>query len=129
MLTTTQIKQALSARGVTLPDFEIDSILCLINSMNECIESNYTDECVKSSILLWSAILIGSSVGGRYVTSQSAPSGASQSFSYGSKPWVSLYNQLKAIDTAGCSNSIVEAPSGVTSTFFGVVSGSRCGGY
>lgn len=127
MLTTTQIKQALTARGISIPDFEIDSILCLTGSMNECLEANYTDECVKNSIMLWSAILIGSSIGVRYVKSQGAPSGASQSFDYGSKPWLSLYNQLNSLDKAGCSSSIVEPPTSAGSAFFAVITGSRCG--
>jgi hypothetical protein len=128
MLTTAEIKQALSARGISLPDFEIESILCLINSMIECLEANYTDECIKNSIMLWSAILIGSSVGARYVTSENAPGPVGRSFGYGAKPWASLYGQLRAIDTAGCSHGIVEPPEGIGSAFISVITGSRCQG-
>lgn len=123
MITSDQIKEALQYRGISIPDFEIDAILCLLLTITDCLDSNYEDECVKKTILTWSAVLISSSVAGRCVASQTAPSGASQSFGYGSKPWVSLYNQLKGIDSFGCSSSIVEAPDGVSEAFFGVVTG------
>ncbi|UCS82842.1 virion structural protein [Yersinia phage vB_YenS_P400] len=125
-LTTDKITQALSARGISIPAFEVDSLLCLVNSITDCLDTNYTDECTKDAILLYSAILIGSSVGGRYITSQSAPSGASQSFGYGSKPWVNLYNQLGKLDPHNCSGAIVESPNGVPGAFFAVVTGSKC---
>lgn len=125
-LTTDQINQALSSRGINIPEFEVTALLCLVNSITECLDSKYTDECTKDAILLYSAVLMGSSVGGRYITSQSAPSGASQSFGYGSKPWVNLYNQLKKLDKHNCSGAIVESPDGAPGAFFGVVRGGSC---
>lgn len=126
MLSQMEIKQALAARGLTIPDFEIDAIYCLVSSISGCLDVNYEDECVKTSISLWASVLIASSVMGRYIRSQGAPSGASQSFEYGSKPWLSLYNQLNKLDTAGCTADIVEPPSGTGSAYFGVVTGARC---
>lgn len=125
MITSDQIRQSLGSRGITIPDFEIESILCLVGSIVDCLDYNYDDDCTKKSILLWSAILIGSSVSARYLSSESAPSGAGRSFGYGSKPWLSLYNQLNRLDYRGCSISIVSAPVGSPSAIFFVSTGNQ----
>ena len=126
MMTQAEIKQVLASRGLNIPDFEVDAIYCLVMSIQGCLDANYEQECVRNAISMWSAILVASSVAGRYVRSQGAPSGASQSFEYGSKPWVALYNQMKSLDTAGCTAGIVEPPTGAGGGFFAVVTGAGC---
>ncbi|MBO6227489.1 MAG: hypothetical protein J6N68_07480 [Shewanella sp.] len=124
-ITTSDIAAALAIRGLSLPTSEIDGILCLLDKVMECITTNYPDECTQNAIITWAAILMASSSNGRFLSSHTAPSGASESFKYGSTPWVSLYNQLRALDTANCTGSIVTEPEGISGIMFGVVRGYR----
>lgn len=124
--TTEELIAALSGRGVTMSLIEATSVLCLLDSITECLELNYPgDECRQSAILLYAALLLSTSTSGRYVTSQSAPSGASQSFAYGTKPWSTLYNQMRLLDPAGCTGDLVANPNESAKPFFKVVTGSR----
>lgn len=126
--TPEELVQAMAARGVTITTADASGILCLVTAISDCLELNYPgDDCRKDAIMLWASILIAANTAGRYVTSQHAPSGASQSFGYGSKPWYALYNQMKLLDSAGCTGDLVEDPNGDAKPWFRVVSGSRCG--
>lgn len=127
MPTSEELIAAMSGRGLSISAAESAGVICLVSAIYECLTENY-DECVANAIALWASILIGASTAGRMVTSQHAPSGASQSFSYGSKPWYALYNQMKMLDTAGCTSDLVEDPTASAKPWFSVVSGSRrCG--
>lgn len=124
--TTEELIAALLGRGITMSVIEATGVLCLLDSITECLELNYPgDECRKSAILLYAALLLSTSTSGRYVTSQSAPSGASQSFAYGTKPWSTLYNQMRLLDPAGCTGDLVADPNESGKPFFKVVTGSR----
>ncbi len=126
--TTEELIAALSGRGVTMSVIEATGVLCLLDSITDCLEVNYPgDECRQSAILLYAALLLSTSTSGRYVTSQSAPSGASQSFAYGTKPWSTLYNQMRLLDPAGCTGDLVADPNETAKPFVKVVTGSpRC---
>ncbi len=123
--TSSELIAAMAGRGVTVSASEADGIICLLSPVIPCLELNYPDECVRTALLLWASILLASSTGGRYVTSQHAPSGASQSFAYGTKPWVSLYNQMRLLDPKGCLSGLVTDPDASGLPFFRVVSGRR----
>lgn len=128
--TTEELIAGLAARGVTMSTIEAVSVLCLLDSIIECLEMNYPgDECRQTAILFYAALLLSTSTSGRYLTSHSAPSGASESFAYGSKPWSSLYNQMRLLDKAGCTGDLVADPNEGAKPFFKVVTGSRCRGY
>lgn len=125
--TPEELVQAMAARGVAITTADASGILCLVAAISDCLELNYPgDDCRKDAIMLWASILIAANTAGRYVTSQHAPSGASQSFGYGSKPWYALYNQMRLLDSAGCTGDLVEDPNGDAKPWFRVVRGSRC---
>ena len=127
--TPEELVAAMAARGITITTADASGILCLVAGIVDCLELNYPgDICRQDAIMLWASILIAANTAGRYVTSQHAQSGASQSFAYGSKPWLALYNQMKLLDSADCTGDLVEDPEGVAKPWFRVVSGSRCGG-
>ena len=125
--TASELVAAMASRGMTITEADATGILCLLTAITECLETNYPgDTCRQDAILLWASILIAANTTGRYVTSQHAPSGASQSFAYGSKPWMALYNQMKLLDAANCTGDLVEEPDGSAKPWFRVVTGSRC---
>lgn len=124
--TPEELVAAMAARGITITTTDASGILCLVADIQACLDQNYPgDTCRQDAILLWASILIAANTAGRYVTSQHAPSGASQSFAYGSKPWYALYNQMLKLDTAGCTGDLVEDPSDSSKPWLAVVSGSR----
>lgn len=125
--TPSELISALQTRGVAISVTDATGITCLVASLADCLAENYDDQCVIDSIMLWASILLGASTAGRYVTSHSAPSGASQSFGYGSKPWYSLYTQMKMLDKAGCTGDLVEDPTASSKPWMKVVTGRKCG--
>nr|DAF78403.1 MAG TPA: head to tail adaptor [Caudoviricetes sp.] len=125
--TASELVAAMASRGMTITEADATGILCLLAAITECLETSYPgDTCKQDAIMLWASVLIAANTAGRYVTSQHAPSGASQSFAYGSKPWVALYNQMKLLDTADCTGDLVEDPEDSAKPWFRVVTGSRC---
>lgn len=76
--TPEELVSQMASRGMTITTTDASGILCLVASISECLELNYpNDECRQNAIMLWASILISANTAGRYVTSQSAPSGAS----------------------------------------------------
>lgn len=125
--TPEELVAAMAARGITITTIDATGILCLVAGIQDCLDESYpNDDCRKDAIMAWASILIAANTSGRWVTSQHAPSGASQSFAYGSKPWLALYNQMKLLDTSGCTGDLVEDPEGGAKPWFRVVPGSRC---
>lgn len=108
MLTLDQIKEYLASIGIVLPDFVLQLLLDSVNSINECLEENY-DEATANLIRLYLMTLLGVSAADRYVTSQTAPSGASQSFKFKSlsERWNSTLGLLNALDTHGCTTGVI----------------------
>ena len=115
--TASELVAAMASRGVTITTADATGILCLVASITECLELNYPeDTCRQDAILLWASILIASNTAGRYITSHRAPSGASQSFGYGSKPWmVTTRNHGFALPSGSSTRSPVQ--SAVSSSF------------
>jgi hypothetical protein len=92
-----------------------------------CLDANGVDATDQALIYYYLVGLLAISGGGRRVKSQSAPSGASQSFEYSDLG--DLYDQLLAslsvVDRHGCATPLVPAKPG-GSTGFMVVKGTRC---
>lgn len=110
MITLEQAQEYLSTVGVTLPQFLLEAFVDQANSINECLELHYPP----STILLIQTYLLGLmglGAGDQYISSQTAPSGASRSFRYQSLAdrWRSLANSLRMLDTYGCTEGLVPA--------------------
>ena len=79
----------------------------------------------QSLILSYLIGLYGLSGGNMYISSQSAPSGASRSFRFAElrNAWKGHLNMLRMLDTAGCTNSLIPAAPDKKSAAFIVVKG------
>lgn len=108
MISTEQAQQYLQSVGVTLPDFLLTALVEQVNTINECLEEHYTPAV---ALLIQSYLLglMGLSQGDRYVSSQTAPSGASQSFRFQAvgDRWRGLYGLLRGLDVHGCSDGLI----------------------
>lgn len=117
MITVEQAKQILQTIGVNAPDFEIEAWVAIVNSMQECLDKHYTPE-VAIAILSALLRLYGVSAGGgMYVSSQTAPSGASQSFRFETpvSRYNSLSSMLRLLDKHGCAYGLIpDSPEAVS---------------
>ncbi len=108
MLTLEQAKEYLASLGVTLPDSLLQLLVDQVNTIADCLTANYPAGTA-ALIRLYLVGLLGIANGDRYVSSQTAPSGASQSFRYRdfAGRWRSTLGLLRALDTKGCTDALV----------------------
>ncbi len=131
MLTIDQAKEYLQSVGISLPDFVLQALVEQINSIDECLDANYPASTALL-IQLYLLGLMGLGQGDKYISSQSAPSGASRSFRYQSfsDRWKSSLSLLRGLDTAGCATSLIP-PDPTQNSFAGIwigKGGCMCGG-
>lgn len=108
-LTLAQAREYLASIGIVLPEFMLQLLVNRANSIDPCLIANgYTDD-EALLIKLYLLGLFGVVQGDRYVTSQRAPSGAAQSFRYGtlSERYDAGYNLLSGIDVHGCATALI----------------------
>lgn len=128
MLTLAQAKEALAAIGVEMPDFIIESILEDMESVGACLESHYS-AAKQLLILTYLLQVLGASQNDKYISSQTAPSGASRSFRYKNTgdAYRGLVSLLRKTDPHGCTWGMIPAdPTKSGSAFLYVTKGSCC---
>ncbi len=108
MITTDQAKEYLESVGITLPDFILAALVEQANGIEECLSANYSP----ATALLIQMYLLGLMAlgqGDRYISSQSAPSGASRSFRYQSfaDRWSGSLSLLRGLDKNGCATALI----------------------
>ena len=108
MITTAQAKEYLSSVGITLPDFILDALIEQVNSIQDCLDANYPP-ATALLIQMYLLGLMGLGQGDRYISSQSAPSGASRSFRYQSfsDRWKGSLALLRGLDKNGCATALI----------------------
>ncbi len=118
MITTEQAKEYLSSIGIdNVPDFIIAAWITQITTVEDCLTANYDEgTALLIQCYLLSLFALGSS--DKYISSQTAPSGASRSFRYKdfSDRWKAQLNLLKSLDKEGCTTDLI--PSDPTQTAF-----------
>ena len=124
-MTTTEAAAYLDQLGLSLPAPILAALVAKVESIDTCL-AQYSDS--DAALIRYYLIgLLAISSGGRRVTSQSAPSGASQSYSYGSLS--EQMRQLKAalalLDTQGCTADLIPSEPGPQAAMY-VVTGRRC---
>lgn len=131
MITTAQAKEYLESVGITLPDFILAALVEQANSIEECLNANYSP-ATALLIQMYLLGLIGLGQGDRYISSQSAPSGASRSFRYQSfaDRWKGSLALLRGLDKNGCATALIP-PDPTQKAFAGLwiaKGGCMCGG-
>ena len=108
MITTEQAKEYLDTVGINLPDFLLAALVEQANSINDCLSANYTP-AVALLIQCYLLGLMALGQGDRYISSQTAPSGASRSFRYMNfaDRWRGLAGLLRGLDTHGCTDDLI----------------------
>lgn len=132
MITTEQAKEYLKSVGITLPDFILEALVEQANSIQECLDAHYSP----ATALLIQSYLLGMMAlgqGDKYVSSHTAPSGASESFRYQSfsDRWKGSLNLLRGLDKYGCATALIPADPTAAPAFAGIwigKGGCMCGG-
>lgn len=131
MVTKEKAKEYLESQGISLPDFVLDALVEQVNSIQECLDANYPASTALL-IQLYLLGLMGLGQGDKYISSQTAPSGASRSFRYQSfsDRWKGALNLLRGLDKKGCATGLIP-PDPTNKAFAGVwigKGGCMCGG-
>ncbi|MEN4767325.1 DUF7370 family protein [Duffyella gerundensis] len=110
MVTQEQAKEYLVSQGISLPDFILSALVEQANSIQACLDANYPS-ATALLIQMYLLGLMGLAQGDKYISSQSAPSGASRSFRYGSfsDRWKGSLALLRGLDKYGCATSLIPA--------------------
>ena len=108
MVTTEQASQYLEGQGITLPDFVLSALVEQANTIQDCLDANYTT-ATALLIQLYMLGLMGLAQGDKYISSQTAPSGASRSFRYQSfaDRWRGAMSLLRGLDKHGCASGLI----------------------
>jgi hypothetical protein len=128
MPTIDQIKQYYIASGIPVPpDFIIQAFLDTVSVIQPCLDGAGYPASTQLLIYLYALGMTGFVSGDKYISSQSAPSGASQSFRYKSftDGYRSLRSLLNALDTSGCTDSVIPPEPGASAGLW-VSTGGKC---
>lgn len=108
MVTIDQAKQYLEGQGIVLPDFVLAALVDQANSIQECLDAHYTP-ATALLIQLYLLALMGLGQGDRYISSQTAPSGAARSFRYQgfADRWSGTLSLLRGLDKFGCTSGLI----------------------
>lgn len=125
MLTLQQAKAYLASIGIAPPEPIVMAWLNMFTELQDCLDASGYDGATQVLILSYLIGLYGLSGGNMYISSQSAPSGASRSFRFAElrNAWKGHLNMLRMLDTAGCTNSLIPAAPDKKSAAFIVVKG------
>lgn len=113
--TLDQLKEYLTSIGIPLPpDFILQAWLDTVAVIQSCLDGAGYPESTQLLIYLYLLSLFGISNGDKYISSQTAPSGASQSFRYNNMidRYRSTLALLNGLDTSGCTDDLVPAEPG-----------------
>ncbi len=126
MITVDQAREYLESVGVELPGFILEALVESVNTIDECLERHYS-EGTALLIQLYLIGLLGLAQGDRYISSQSAPSGASRSFRYMpfAERWRGMMALLLGLDKHGCADDLI--PPDPTTTAHGYIGVARGG--
>lgn len=131
MITKEQAKQQLVSMGVdNIPDFMLQLLVDQVNSIQECLDANYpAGTALMIQVYLLS--LMGLAQGHKYISSQTAPSGASRSFRWAnlSDTWRGMLSLLRGLDKHGCADGLIPAdPTKKAYAGVWVSTPNKCGG-
>lgn len=108
MVTTEQAREYLESQGIDLPDIILSLLVEQANSVNECLDANYPASTA-TLIQLYLIGLLGLTQANKYVSSQTGPNGASQSYSYVdfNKKWKAACSLLYSLDKHHCTAELI----------------------
>lgn len=118
-ITLEDVKPLMAELGFTVPDAVLQLLIEQVSAASACMDGAGYSGSLQKLLLIYAAARLAALSGARKISSQSAPSGASRSFTYDSAGTDYLYKQILAWDTNGCLGGLPIAGNSVG--FFDVV--------
>lgn len=128
MPTIEEIQAYFAYIGVPVPPtFIIQLWLDTIAVIQPCLDGAGYSPAAQMQIYLYLLGLYSTVNADRFISSQTAPSGASQSFKYKDldDKYRGILNSLALLDTSGCTDSVIPAMPGPTAGLW-VSTGGKC---
>lgn len=129
-LTLAAAKEWLASLGLVIPDPVLQLLIDQINAADECLIANGVPAGTALLMKYYILALLGVTQGNKYITQQRAPSGASQSYTFGSLSdgYKQYYGLLTGLDKYGCFTDIIPTdPTAANCAFFiGSPNGGCC---
>lgn len=129
-LTLAAAKEWLASLGLSIPDPVLQLLVDQINAADACLTVNGVPAGTALLMKYYILALLGVTQGNRYITQQRAPSGASQSYAFGTlaEGYSKYANLLRGMDKFGCFDDLIpEDPNGANCAFFiGSPNGGCC---
>lgn len=121
MVSQEQAQQYLTGQGIALPDFVLAALIDQVNGIKECLVLHYPASTALL-IQLYLLALMGLGQGDKYLTSQTAPNGASRSFRYQSfsDRWKGALSLLRGLDKHGCATALIPPDPTAAPAFAGI---------
>lgn len=120
-ITAEQLNKFLASQGVNLDPLMTDAIVELANNpdLQACFAANGYTPAAQTVLGLYLAYLIALGSFSRFITSQSAPNGASRSFNQASLSdmWKGALSAIGPFDPAGCLTDFLPQDPTVTKRF------------
>lgn len=104
-VTLEEVREYLDSQQINMVDRMVTAIIAKVQAKEPCMTgAGYSDDDVYLLTCYLAALMALSSSSDGRIRSQSAPSGASRSFHYGStgERWTALSDAVKSLDPAGC---------------------------
>lgn len=120
-LTLEAAKEWLASLGLSIPDPLLQLIVDQINAADECLTANGVPPATALMMKYYMLALFGVVSGNKYITQQRAPSGASQSYAFGTlqQGYKKYYSLLNSLDKYGCFTDILpDDPTAANCAFF-----------
>lgn len=127
-ITIEQLVEYLTSIGVPIPPtFILQAWLDTVAAIQPCLDGAGYPESTQVLIYMYVLGLMGYVNADKQISSQTAPSGASQSFRWGAfaDRYRSLRSLLDALDTSGCSESVIPPEPGAGAGLW-VSTGGKC---
>lgn len=130
-ITADDLNGYFTRQGVTLDPLMIDAIVELANSpaLIECMTANGYSPAIQKTLAMYLGYLLAIGNFSRYIVSQSAPNGASRSFSKATlaEMWSGTLSVLRAFDPHGCLTEHLPEDPTVSKKYFARVAVANYG--
>ncbi|WP_024551897.1 DUF7370 family protein [Franconibacter helveticus 513] len=121
MVTIEEATEYLSSVGIELPNFVLQALVDQANSIQGCLDAHYPASTALL-IQVYLLALMGLGQGDKYISSQTAPNGASRSFRFQSfsDRWKGALSLLRGLDKHGCATALIPADPTAAPAFAGI---------
>lgn len=120
-LTLAAAKEWLASLGLSIPDPVLQLLVDQINAVDDCVTANGVPVGTALLMKYYILALLGVTQGNKYITQQRAPSGASQSYAFGTlaQGYKQYYGLLGGLDKFGCFDDLIpDDPTAANCVFF-----------